>query len=130
MKAERRFQFVANQLAVDFANTVIRENASEVDLLEDVSALLDWLVLADIISAKQRQRLERRISGAGECEALLREAWTLRSAMLILVNSATERKRIPESLLSEINRVLALAPTRRRVVRTAAAFEVEINGSS
>jgi predicted RNA-binding Zn ribbon-like protein len=70
--------FLAGHLALDFLNTTMSPQGTEIELIGDGRAFVDWLVAAGVLDAAAAMRLRRRF-GAEALDELAAEARKLRA---------------------------------------------------
>jgi predicted RNA-binding Zn ribbon-like protein len=108
---ERRFLFVAGNLALDFVNTEVMDQGQRADWLRTSADLAAWLRQAD---------LDGR---AGP--ALLRRAKTLRAALRRMAESLAVGRAVPALVVAAINRELREARTFSELTREGKGYEVQ-----
>jgi predicted RNA-binding Zn ribbon-like protein len=69
--------FLAGHLALDFLNTTMSPQGTEIELIGDGRAFVDWLVAAEVLDAAAASRLRRQV-GAEALDELAAEARKLR----------------------------------------------------
>jgi predicted RNA-binding Zn ribbon-like protein len=114
---ESRFHIVANQLAVDLANTEVMDAGVRVDLIEDFEHLVEWLTVAGVLTSQQSSAVLKSFSGSNERRQAVREAKRLRQAIHVLIAAAVSGRQVPGSVFEEINRVLRGGHAYRQLIR-------------
>jgi predicted RNA-binding Zn ribbon-like protein len=122
-----RFYFIANNLALDLANTLAADGEGrEVELLGDLDDLLYWAVEAGIINRKQaadaRERADDRT-----CYTVLKETRELRSALKSMAAALAVGKAVPKAALEQINAELARKAGHFEIVRTPDGYRSSFN---
>jgi len=106
------FFFIADNPALDFANTVFKPTDELVELLPDGKALLGWLLAAGLIDAEEQAALLQRFDGA-TLDRMALQARSLRDMLrtaLPVIKQGTPLKDAIGPLLKEVNAVLAQDP--------------------
>jgi predicted RNA-binding Zn ribbon-like protein len=70
--------FLADHLALDFLNTTMSPQGTEIELIGDGRAFVDWLVAAEVLDVAAAPRLRRQV-GAEALDDLAAEARKLRA---------------------------------------------------
>lgn len=123
------FHIVANQLALDLANTQVMDGGARVDLIADFESLVDWLTTARVLSPQQKSTVLTTFVTANARGQAVREAKRLRWAMDVLIEAAVSGKEVPDSVLYDINHVLRGESGYQQVIRNRNGFSV-INESN
>ena len=93
-----RFYFIANNLALDFANTLVVDEGDEpLELLRSADDLTNWASAAGL-----RTRKIGPTSGR-QAQDLLERALYLRSELKKMANAVSEGERVPASVVKAIN---------------------------
>ena len=100
------FFAIANNLSLDFVNTVVIENGVEKDLLVDFSRMLEWAAELRIIDGSQSKRLLHEWQGTPEAEAAFSTALAFRSRMRQMAVELSHRRPVGEKVLDAINSLL------------------------
>ena len=119
---QSRFHIVANQLALDLANTEAIVGGARVDLIEDFELLVGWLTTAQVLRPQQTSAVLKRFADPNVRRQAVREAKRLRQAMHLLIEAAVSQTRVPDSVLDDINHVLRGRHGYRQVIRTGDGF--------
>lgn len=113
--------FIAGRLWLDFVNTDDARLGQRVDAIPSFSALVDWLVTAQVVDAERATALRRRsVEQPSGAAAALIEAQRIRTLLRQLTERARQAATTPslDSILEEINRVLSRSVGTRRVDAT------------
>lgn len=113
--------FIAGRLWLDFVNTDDARLGQRVDAIPSFSALVDWLVTAQVVDAERATALRRRsVEQPSGAAAALIEAQRIRTLLRQLTERARQAATAPslDSILEEINRVLSRSVGTRRVDAT------------
>lgn len=108
------FQFVGNDLALDFVNTRIFNNGAFHDLFSSETQITSWL--------KEVMPAFKEVSFDAEDFA---ELLKLRDAIGIAVRSSTENSRVPNQAIETINAHLRRFRTDLQLAQTSAGFEMK-----
>lgn len=100
------FFAIANNLSLDFVNTVVIENGVEKDLLADFSRLLEWAAELKIIDEGQSKRLLHEWKGTPEAETAFSAALAVRSRMREMAVDLSHGRPVGEKVLDAINTLL------------------------
>ena len=113
--------FIAGRLWLDFVNTDDARLGQRADVIPSFSALVDWLVAAQVVDAERATVLRRRaVEQPSGATAALVEAQRIRSLLRQLTDRARHAAAAPglDSIVEEINRVLSRSVGTRRVDAT------------
>ena len=119
-----RFHIVANQLALDLANTEVMDAGVRVDLIEDFERLVGWLTTARVLSPQQNSAVLKRFADPNARRQAVREAKRLRQAMHLLIAAAVSGRQVPGSVLEDINHVLRGGHAYRQLIRNRDGFSL------
>lgn len=106
------FFFIADNPALDFANTVFKPHEELVELLADGKALLGWLLAAGLIDAEEQAALLQRFDEE-TLNRMAAQARALRDMLRTALPAIKEGMPLKEAigpLLGEVNAVLAQDP--------------------
>ena len=122
-----KFYFIANNLALDFINTLVADDNDEpMELLRSADDLKEWLTAAGVGSSKQSA-----VSGDGS--ELYKRALAFRDQLKRMARSIAEGKRVPSAVLEKINEVLSKSTGHFELLSTkggyTTAFKTDIEGS-
>jgi predicted RNA-binding Zn ribbon-like protein len=122
-----RFYFIANNLALDFINTLIADEKGEpLELLKSVKDLKDWQSAAGLRGEKQRD-VETDETGLDE------RAFAFRDHLKVMARSVAEGKQIPSTAIKAINDVLSRSKGHFELSTSqtgyATTFKTDVNGS-
>src|SRR5262249_40882364 len=107
--------FVGNNLALDFLNTRPVQNGEATELLEDFESLLRWFQAAELMTANDVARIQRRWSGSQRTRGALRTAIDLREKLRKEVIAWEAGANLHRSTIDELNRIMAEHPMRTKV---------------
>lgn len=97
------FAFDSGNLALDFLNTWKGAGPLARDGVSSPAALMDWLVLAGLLTGAHLEGLR---SSPPDARILLADAHRLRQGVRVAVDAMTTGRPTPESSLMTLNRVL------------------------
>ena len=121
-----RFYFIANDLALDLANTLaVDGEGREVDLISSFDDLIDWALEAEIID--RRQAAEAGRTDKASRSSVMKHAIELRSALKSMAAALAAGKIVPEPAIEHINSVLARKDGHFEIVRTSSGYKSELN---
>jgi len=92
------FLFIANNIAIDFANTLITDRGTEVDLLENSNGLFNWATEAGFSVEK--------LKNTDNDQLTLKKTKELRAAIKNLVEATIDNRPTPQDSLVTLNRWL------------------------
>ena len=121
---QSRFHIVANQLALDLANTEVMDAGVRVDLIEDFERLVGWLTTARVLSPQQNSAVLKRFADPNARRQAVREVKRLRQAMHLLIAAAVSGRQVPDSVLEDINHVLRGGHAYRQLIRNRDGFSL------
>jgi len=104
--------FIADNLALDFANTVVKPHEDLIEFVPDGEALLGWLVEAGLIDAQEQAALSQRF-GVPTLDLIAAQARALRDMLrtaLPVIKQGTPLQEAIGPLLQEVNAALARDP--------------------
>ena len=93
-----RFEFTADNLCLDFTNTVNnRAGERPEELLKSYDALLQWSIEAGVLTAKLADRMRTLAKEApGRAQSVTREAVQLRDAIFHIFMAVAEHRVVPD----------------------------------
>jgi predicted RNA-binding Zn ribbon-like protein len=101
-KLPMKFEFVAGNLALDFANSVHDHGSQDPqDDLKTYADLTDWCVQAGVLSARQRRELLRKT--AAQAKAEFERGLELRETLYAIFSRQARSERISRGLLQRLN---------------------------
>jgi predicted RNA-binding Zn ribbon-like protein len=116
--------FLAGQLALDFVNTVMTPQGTEIELIGDGRAFVDWLVAAALLDAGAAARFKRQL-GAAALDELAAEARELRRwATAWIARWRSDPHASYEVELRRLNSLLAHAGEYHQLVQRGERFEI------
>jgi predicted RNA-binding Zn ribbon-like protein len=100
-----KFEFVAGNLALDFANSVHDHGSPDPqDDLKTYADLMDWSLQAGVLSARQRRELQRKTTAQTRAE--FEHTLDLREAFYAIFSCKARSQRISGELLRRLNSYL------------------------
>jgi predicted RNA-binding Zn ribbon-like protein len=119
-----RFEFIAGQPCLDFANTVDgRRGAVETELLTSYADLVAWSLQAHLLTKYEADRLLKQAADTSEeAAAALERAYSLREALYGIFSALSTQKQPAFDDLETLNKELEQAMAGARVVATADGF--------
>jgi predicted RNA-binding Zn ribbon-like protein len=97
-----KFEFVAGNLALDFANTVHHHSSSDPqDDLQTYEDLMDWIRQAGLHRGRRGRELKRRKPAQEKLE--LERTMKLREAVYAIFSNRTRGQRVPHEALQRLN---------------------------
>jgi predicted RNA-binding Zn ribbon-like protein len=119
-----RFEFTADNLCLDFTNTVNnRAGERPEELLKSYDALLQWSIEAGVLTAKLADRMRTLAKEApGRAQSVTREAVQLRDAIFHIFMAVAEHRVVPDTALSYLNRALQHVARHSRLVQERRRF--------
>ncbi|HEV2728994.1 MAG TPA: ABATE domain-containing protein [Terriglobales bacterium] len=123
------FEFTGGHLCLNFTNTVDnRKGLNRKELLTSYADLLRWAEEANILRMKDAGRLQNMAEAApGQAKSALRSALQLRESLYALFSAATERRAIPGTALSVLNRAVQRTAQHERIAQDRRRFQWELS---
>lgn len=109
------FLFLGNQLALDFLNTRPVQNDEPTELLLDLTTLLRWFHAAGLLTGDEVANLERKWGQSAPGRRLVEGVVMLREKLRKEVVRWEDGQGIHDSVLQELNRLMAEHPMRTRL---------------
>lgn len=109
------FLFLGNQLALDFLNTRPVQNGEATELLQDFTSVLRWFQAAQLLSEEQATNFAREWAGTRLAGRLVKDMRLFREKLRTEVLRLEEGQLIHESVMEELNRLMADHPMRTRL---------------
>ena len=109
------FLFVGNHLALDFLNTRPVQNGEATELLPDFSALLRWFQAAGQLEPRAAAGLLERWKESTQTRRTLEAMRSLRERLRKEIVAWEHGRRIRQSTVEELNRLMAEHPMRARL---------------
>ena len=100
------FFVIANNLSLDFVNTLIVENGVEKDLVVDFSHLIDWAREVKIIDKTQSKRLLHEWLGRPQAHAAFKAALEFRSRIKEMTVDLSRKQPVGKTVIGAINSLL------------------------
>lgn len=121
------FYFIANDLALDLANTLaVDGEGREADLISSFGDLIEWAREAEIIDRRQAADAMRTADGS-VARSALKKAVELRGALKTMAAALAVGKAVPKAAIDRINAVLAENDGHFEIVRTPGGYESRLN---
>ena len=124
-KADDRFFFLGNDLALDFLNTRPVLDGETVELLSEFDSLLQWLEAAGQISSVAAQKLRLRWNGSPRAARVAAAMHDLRERLRAAVLTWEGGKMIPRSIEDELNLLMADYPLLHRLTTDRGISSIE-----
>ena len=122
-KLDKKFLFVGNQTCLDFINTQMIQHGRPVDLIEDFSALMAWMIQARILEAEGAKEAIRKWGGQREGLRTFARARELRATLREMVGRVVDGRAVPQSAIDAINGLLRHRLGYAKLTRTRGGFE-------
>ncbi|MEW6733513.1 MAG: CGNR zinc finger domain-containing protein [Acidobacteriota bacterium] len=126
-KTESKFVFVGNHRCLDFINTQLIVKGNLTDLLGGFDDLIYWLIEAKILDKAEAKEALTRWSGTTEGERAFKQAREFRAMLLRMVERLTNRKKVEQTTIDEINELLRHHPGYTQLVRAHSKFEKQFH---
>jgi len=122
-----RFEFIAGDLCLDFANTIHNLRAEDKEEeLRGISDLLQWANEAGLLSSAELDRLAAHYKrNSREAESALAKGIAIRNLLLSIFISIANGRTVSGQPLSELNSALAHAPGMLHVHRNFGRIEAK-----
>ena len=120
---ENPFIFIGNQTCLDFINTQMIQQGRLVDLLEDFSALMSWMVQARILDVGDAKEAIRKWGGRREGLRTFEHARELRATLRDMAGRIVAGRTVPPSAVEAINGLLRHRLGYAQLTRTPGGFE-------
>lgn len=101
-----RFEFVGNQLTLDFVNTLITRSDETIELLTSFEDLITWFVESKVFDNETAAEILSKWKNKPEAEASLETALMFRSQLRRSVLQIIKRKKVPTRIIDSINNIL------------------------
>ncbi len=122
-QGEKTFIFIGNQTCLDFVNTQMIQQGRLVELLEDFSGLVSWLVQARILDAGDAKEAIRKWGGQREGLRTFERARELRATLREMVGRIADGRAVPQSAVDAINGILRHRLGYAQLTKTRDGFE-------
>ncbi|TAL11800.1 MAG: hypothetical protein EPO02_03610 [Nitrospirae bacterium] len=122
-KPDKNFLFVGNQTCLDFINTQMIQQGRLVDLLEDFSDLMAWMVQARILDAGDAKEAIRKWGGRREGLRTFAHARELRATLREMAGRIAAGQAVPQSAIEAINGLLRHRLGYAQLTKTSGGFE-------
>src|SRR5215831_1444259 len=127
---EKKFIFIGNHPCLDFINTQIIQNGQLLDLLENFSDLVTWLVQAGLLDKEEAKNAERIWAGKPEGMHTFGQARVFRASLREMVERIAAGKPIPSAAIEAINRMLRHRVGYPQLTGRSGKFEREFQAES
>lgn len=118
------FVFVGNYLYLDFANTLLVEDGRLVDLLDDYSDLVRWLLEAGVLGPEEAKEALERWGDGPEGERVFVRALEFRKVLFRLIEEIVGGDPVGQETLDETNVLLRSRPGYAQVARADEGFKM------
>ena len=118
-----KFLFIANNLSIDFVNTLIVEKGEPLDLIASTNDLLAWAIAAGLLDEENARRLYANQGDEKEHQTALIQAKKFRRSLFETIKSLAENGKIISSTADEINRLLRKKSGYEEMIETGDGFE-------
>ena len=118
-----KFHLVGNNLSVDFINTLIAENASPKDLLQDFTDLAAWALATNLLEKSRAENLIGDWKNTAEIEKAFVEAISFRAVLREMFIGLANGKTVKKSALAAINREIQNLGGAIEIKETENGFE-------
>jgi len=109
------FLFVGNDVALDFLNTRPVLDAEPVELLPDFKALVRWFQVADLVSSREAEELERRWAESLRARRIVQSIREFRETIRKELFEWERHGIVHRSAINELNAMMARHPMRSRL---------------
>ena len=116
MQAGGKFLYIADDPCLDFLNTLVRDRAGPVDLLESVRDLAGWLRGSSLNAPDVPDSLLRKWEAGAQGPRILKEARRFREMLRDMVRETARSGRAPEAAIREINALLSRSTRHSKLV--------------
>ncbi|HKX83811.1 MAG TPA: ABATE domain-containing protein [Pyrinomonadaceae bacterium] len=116
------FFVIANNLALDFANTVIVDGGRQIDLLQSIDDLLEWAVVVGLMDKAGLRKVKDRLSGI-DAERAFNAAVELRDTVRKIARDLSLGRPVSKDLLNRINTTLRQKAGYFEVFRSSDGYE-------
>ena len=120
---DKKFLFVGNQTSLDFINTQMIQHGRLVDLLEDFSDLMAWMVQARILDAEDAKEAIRKWGGQREGLRTFARALELRKTLRDMAGRIVAGRAVSQSAVDAINGMLRHRLGYAQLTKTPGGFE-------
>lgn len=119
---DRRFYIIANNLALDFVNTlIVNEKGEPLELLGSFDDLIDWLSATGTIDAERTSLANRKLKGVTKTQ-IFERALRFRGELKKMARAVSEGNRVPASAVDAINEILAESRGHFELFKTSAGY--------
>lgn len=120
---EKTFIFIGNHTCLDFVNTQKIQQGRLVDLLDDFSALMSWMVQARILDTGDAKEAVRKWGGRRDGLRTIAHARALRAILRGMVGLIVARRAVPQSAVDAINELLRHRLGYAQLTKSRRGFE-------
>lgn len=124
------FVFIAENPALDLVNTQRMRDGAPVDVLENYTALVSWLMQAGVLDAAHAKAVLKKWGNTAEGKHVYERARVLRDAVRAMAEHAVAGKAVPQSSLDTINDVLSYSAGYTQLVRVRGGVEKHLHRKS
>jgi predicted RNA-binding Zn ribbon-like protein len=126
--SESKFIFLGNYKCLDFINTQIMERGHLVDLIQDFSGLVEWLVKAQVLNLAEARETIGRWNSKLEGKRTFERALAFRAVLQKMVERIVGGRPVQQSTIDEINRLLGYRIGYTQLTRVRGRFETRFHG--
>jgi predicted RNA-binding Zn ribbon-like protein len=120
---DKKFFLIGNHLCLDFINTQVVQNGRSVDLLNDFSDFMSWLVQAKVLDAARAKDRMGTWGGTREVERTFARAQDFRGIVRHMVERIVANKPVPQAAIVQINELLRNQAGHGELARARGGFE-------
>ena len=125
METVTKFKYYGNHLALDFLNTLLRDQNEDVEMLQNFADILNWLVETKIISPSKRPELLNNWRDERENAQIAEKVRAFRKNLYSLVMDIVERRPLSQSVLDEINYILTHSTSHFQLINDKKGLKKE-----
>lgn len=118
-----KFHFIANNLSIDFVNTLIVDKGEPLDLIASTNDLLGWAIAAGLLDEENARRLFANQGDEKEQRNTLIQAKKFRRSLYETVRSIAEKGEVILSTVTEINKLLRKKGGYEEMIKAEGGFE-------
>ena len=122
-RSTEHFLFVGNQTCLDFVNTEMIKDGRRVDLLQDFSELMAWMVQAHILAAKDAREAVTKWGQRQQGLRAFERAREFRKKLRHMVDRIVGGRAVPQEAVDAINVLLRHHPGYAEIAKTARGFQ-------
>jgi predicted RNA-binding Zn ribbon-like protein len=119
----KKFHIVGNNLALDLVNTVVAENNSPKDLLEDFTDLLAWAVAANLLEPTKARSLIRSRRVLRQRSQVFSQSIHLRETLRQMVQALKNGQKVKATIIDILNAILGEKSGYTEIRKSENGFE-------